>query len=167
MREGGGPAASTPAPEPESEDEAQELLEQLQRLQAEFSNYRKRILRERGEWDIRAKGEVILGMIPILDDLQRAREAHAGSPPSAEAEGLLMILSRLEDRLRSLGLEMQDTSPGTAFDPHLHEAVTSEPSEEYPEGVIISAVQPGYLFHGQLLRPARVRVSQGPLDDPS
>jgi molecular chaperone GrpE len=101
-------------------------------------------------------------LIPVLDDLARAREAHAMNPPSAEAEGLLLILSHLEDALLSSGLEKQATPPGTVFDPNVHEALIGSPSEEYPEGMIIETLQPGYLFRGQLLRPARVRVSQGP-----
>jgi molecular chaperone GrpE len=142
------------------EDEA--YLLQLQRLQAEFANYRKRIFRERADWEVRAKGELVASLIPIVDDLTRAREAHASNPPSAEAEGLVLILARFEEALVAAGLEVQDTAPGTIFDPHIHEALIGSSSEEFPEGTIIETLQAGYLFQGQLLRPARVRVSQGP-----
>lgn len=137
-------------------------LDQLQRLQAEFSNYRKRITRERADWDARAKGEALALLIPVLDDLDRAREAHAAMPPSPEAEGLLMILGRLEDILRQAGLERQSTEPGTLFDPEAHEALMTEPSATHEEGRITGTLQPGYVYRGILLRPARVRVSQGP-----
>ncbi len=143
-------------------EEDEGYLLQLQRMQAEFANYRKRILRERADWDIRAKGELVTSLIPVLDDLSRAREAHASNPPSPEAEGLLLILARLEESLMAAGLERQDTAAGTVFDPHIHEALAGSPSEEHPEGTIIETLQPGYVFRGQLLRPARVRVSQGP-----
>ena len=173
MADASAPEAAPPAPEPPEvappdqeqaalTEEEEGYLAQLQRLQAEFSNYRKRIARERADWDIRAKGDLMSSLIPVLDDLARAREAHAANPPSAEAEGLLLILTRLEEALVAAGLERQHTDPGTPFDPHIHEATMGSPSEEFPEGTIIETMQSGYLFHGRLLRPARVRVSQGP-----
>jgi molecular chaperone GrpE (heat shock protein) len=152
------PAAIAP---PLTEEE-EGYLAQLQRLQAEFANYRKRTMRERADWDIRAKGELVAGLIPILDDLARARETHAASTPSTEAEGLLLILARFEEVLTTAGLEKQATAAGTSFDPHIHEALAGSPSEDYPEGTIIETLEPGFLFRSQLLRPARVRVSQGP-----
>jgi molecular chaperone GrpE len=165
-REVPGPAATGEAPaggqaRPLTDEEEGYLL-QLQRLQAEFSNYRKRITRERAEWENRARGDLVAGLIPVLDDLARARDAHASNPPSAEAEGLLLILAHLEEALAVAGLEKQATPAGTLFDPHVHEAILSSPSDEVPEGAIIETLQPGYLLRSQLLRPARVRVSQGP-----
>jgi molecular chaperone GrpE len=142
-------------------------LEQLQRLQAEFTNFRRRIQREKAEWDIRAKGEVLTGLLPILDALDRARSFWETHPPDADAEGLLLTLTRLEDYARSVGLERQPTDAGTPFDANGHEALLTSPSEEYPEGTILETLQPGYLFRGLLLRPARVRVSRGPAVEPS
>ncbi|MBM3286950.1 MAG: nucleotide exchange factor GrpE [Candidatus Eisenbacteria bacterium] len=159
-------AASPAAPAPLTAEE-EGYLEQLQRLQAEFSNYRKRVSRERTDWDAHAKGELISLLLPVLDDLGRAREAHASATPSPEAEGLLLILSRLQETLCAAGLEAQESEPGAAFDPHLHEAISCEPCADHPEGLIIGTVQPGYLFRGQLLRPARVRVSKGAPADPA
>jgi molecular chaperone GrpE len=137
-------------------------LEQLQRLQAEFSNYRRRIQKERAQWDARAKAEVLAGLLPILDDLGRARASIEGKPDGKDAEGLLMVLSRLDDFLASMGLETQKTEPGTPFDPNHHEAFMTGVSEEHAEGLILETFQPGYVYEDLLLRPARVKVSSGP-----
>jgi molecular chaperone GrpE len=142
-------------------------LEQLQRLQAEFNNFRRRIQREKAEWETRAKGDVFIGLLPILDDIDRARSFWETHPPQKDAEGLLLILARLEEFARSIGLEIQRTDAGTPFDAHEHEAIMTTPSEEYPEGAILETLQPGYLYRGLLLRPARVSVSRGPAVEPS
>jgi molecular chaperone GrpE len=148
------PAERTVTPEEES------YLEQLQRLHAEFSNYRRRVLREKAEWDTRSKAELLTALLPILDDLDRAEEARRVHAHGEDAEGLLLILSRLAESLRALGLEMQPTPRGTPFDPLHHEALLTEPDDEFPEGTILETLQPGYLYRGILLRPARVRVSR-------
>jgi molecular chaperone GrpE len=142
-------------------------LEQFQRLQAEFTNFRRRIQREKADWDTRAKGELLTGLLPILDAADRARAFWQNRPPDQDAEGLLLIMTRLEEFARSAGLEIQPTDAGTLFDPHEHEALLSSPSEDYPEGAILETLQPGYRFRGMLLRPARVRVSRGSAVDPS
>jgi molecular chaperone GrpE len=153
---------SDPQAAPPLTDEEVSYLEQLQRLQAEFSNYRRRIQKERAQWDARAKGEVLAGLLPILDDLGRARASIQGEPDGKDAEGLLMVLSRLDDFLASMGVEMQKTEPGTPFDPNHHEAFMTGTSDEYAEGLILETFQPGYIYEEFLLRPARVKVSSGP-----
>jgi molecular chaperone GrpE len=154
--------AVSPAPTAEE----MSYLEQLQRLQAEFSNYRRRIDRERTQWYARAKGELLTILLPILDDLARARDSVEENSDSKDAEGFLMILARLESALASIGLEVQKTEPGTPFDPNYHEALMTAPSEEYPEGLILQTLQCGYVYQDQLLRPARVTVSAGPQSGP-
>ncbi|MBD3160700.1 MAG: nucleotide exchange factor GrpE [Candidatus Eisenbacteria bacterium] len=144
------------------EEPREDYLVQLQRLQAEFSNYRKRTARERLAWEDRAKGEILQGLLPVLDDIDRARDSIGSKKPAKEVEGMMLILGRLEDQLRIIGLERQPIEPGTPFDPDRHEAMMTEPSEEFPEGAILGTLQPGYLFRGILLRPGRVRVSSGP-----
>jgi molecular chaperone GrpE len=152
-------AVGSAVPPPSKENE---YLDDLRRLTAEFANYRRRLQRERAEWEVRAKADLITTLLPVLDDLAIARDYRAGREVGKDAEGLIMILSRLEDLLRSSGVEEQNTQPGTPFDPHQHEALVMGPSDTYPEGTILETLQRGYLFHGILLRPARVRVSQGP-----
>ncbi len=144
---------------------AEEYLEQLQRLSAEFANYRRRTMRERAEWEIRAKGDLVSSLVPVLDDLDRARSHLDMQTISKEAEGLHLVCSRLEEILQAAGLERQMTEAGTRFNPEIHEAFASANSDEYPEGDIVETLQPGYLFRGILLRPARVCVSRGPAGD--
>ncbi|MDM7914605.1 MAG: nucleotide exchange factor GrpE [Candidatus Eisenbacteria bacterium] len=152
-----------PGAETTSKDEAAELLDQLRRLQAEFANFRKRIQKERAEWETRAKGDLLAGMLPVLDDLDRARAAvEAERSPDPHSEGFLLILARLADYLRAVGLREQPSGPGTVFDPHEHEALLTSPSDEQPEGRILETLQRGYLYKDQILRRARVRVSRGP-----
>lgn len=161
------PASSTPADGRILSPEEMTYLEQLQRLQAEFANFRRRIQKERADWESRAKGEVLTGLLPILDDIERARTFWESCPANKDAEGLLLILTRLADFARSVGLEMQSTVVGTLFDPHQHEALLSSPSDDVPEGAILETLQPGYCYRGILLRPARVRVSRGPSGEPA
>jgi molecular chaperone GrpE len=161
-----GESGAAPAPEaPESQQSpsAEEVeagyLDQLQRLQAEFTNYRRRLQRERAEWDARSKAELIAPLLSVLDDTARARAAALEHRLGQAGEGLLLILSRLAETLRAQGLEEQPTPRGTPFDPEQHEALSTEATDEFPEDVILETLQPGYLFRGLLLRPARVRVS--------
>jgi molecular chaperone GrpE len=144
-----------------------EYLADLQRLTAEFANYRKRVQRERAEWEVRAKADLLAMLLPVLDDITRARVHQGSGATGKDAEGLLLIVSRFEEILKSLGLEVQPTEPGIVFDPQEHEALAMGPSEEFPEGTILDTFQPGYRYKGILLRPARVRVSQGPSLDVS
>ena len=136
-------------------------IDQLQRLQAEFDNYRKRTLRERQEWQRRAQADLLTRLLPVLDDFDRAR-AHlgmveAGSP----VEGLVLVLKRLEDAISQSGLVKLTDQPGDPFDPERHEAVQASPSSEIEEGRILMVFESGYAFEGQVLRPSKVKVSSG------
>lgn len=165
-----GPAAEAgdaPSPAPTGgpdrpPDPAAVYLDQLQRVKAEFDNYRRRTAREREQWSLESRAEVLRRLMPVLDDLRRARE-HGRAPGEApDAAGLWLILKRLEEIVAQLGLEEQDASPGTEFDPERHAAVLTAASEEIPEGRILHAVEPGFLLEGKLLRPSKVAVSSGP-----
>ncbi len=161
------PEDSRKAAEPctSGDDLSAEYLDQLQRLKAEFDNYRRRVAREKEEWFRLAKAEVMAGLLPVLDDLRRAREHSDGSDEPPDAQGLLLILKRFEDILAQLGLEEQDTRDGHEFDPEIHEAVLTEPSEETSEGRIVRILEPGYSFDGRMLRPGKVSVSSGRLPE--
>jgi len=154
-------ASGTPSPS----EVASAYLDQLQRLKAEFDNYRKRIGREREDWSQAARAGVVQQLLPVVDDLRRARSHGSGPDEVPDAAGLYLILKRLEDLLQQLGLVEQDAPGGTVFDPEQHEAVMVSPSDELPEGQILEAVEPGYLFQGRLLRRSRVRVSSGPVPE--
>ena len=141
---------------------ASTYLDQLQRLKAEFDNYRRRISREKEEWFEAARAGVIQQLLPAVEDLRRARN-HCQAPGDVpDAAGLYLILKRFEDLLGQLGLSEQDAHSGLPFDPEQHEAVMALPSEEIPEGDILQLVEPGYLFQGRLLRRSKVCVSSGP-----
>lgn len=149
-----GPTASTP-------EAAAGYLDQLQRLQAEFDNYRKRVRREQDDWQRGAQSELIGRLLPVLDDLRRARE-HAAPEDEPDAAGLVLILRRFEDLLTKAGLEVQAIEPGAPFDPEEHEALIAVPSTEIPEGGIVQVLEPGYRFRERLLRRGKVACSTGP-----
>ena len=131
------------------------------RLAAEFDNYRKRAVRERQEAGGRAQAELVQGLVEVLDDI--ARFAHL-DPATVESktvvEGVAMVERKVMKTLSGHGLEVVDPK-GRPFDPAFHEAVGTEPAESAEEDHVVARVyQPGYLFRGQLLRPARVVVKQ-------
>jgi len=140
---------------------AAEYLDQLQRLQAEFDNYRKRVRREQEDWQRAAQAELVSRLLPVLDDLRRARE-HGAGDEAPDAAGLLLILKRFEDLLSKAGLEVQATEPGATFDPEEHEALLAVPSTEIEEGGIVQVLEPGYRFRDRLLRRSKVSCSTGP-----
>jgi len=139
------------------------LYDQLLRRQAEFENYRKRIERERGETYHRARAEVLLELLPIVDNFERALESLGQGDADAEAlrHGVELIHKQFNDALVKFGLEPV-AAVGEAFDPHLHEAVTTAPSDEHEENTVIAEFQRGYKLGEKLLRPAKVKVASSP-----
>jgi molecular chaperone GrpE len=131
------------------------------RLAAEYDNFRKRTTRERQEAHLRGQADMLKGMIDALDDL--ARFAHvdpATTDAKTIADGVAMVEKKLMKTLGGHGLEVIDPA-GKPFDPALHEAVMTEPAQTPDEDHLVARVfQQGYLFNGQLLRPARVVVKQ-------
>jgi molecular chaperone GrpE len=157
----GDPGASGAGIRDDAEVRAADYLDQLQRLKAEFDNYRKRTAKEREDWFLHAQAEIAEALLPVLDDIRRSRE-HETAQEVAEPAGRQIILNRFEDLLEKLGLEKQGAEPGAEFDPEQHDAVMAEPSAEIPEGKILRVLEPGYLFRGRLLRRSRVCYSTGP-----
>jgi molecular chaperone GrpE len=139
------------------------LYDQLLRRQAEFENYRKRVERERADVFHRARADVLLEMIPILDNLERALVSLEESEGDAEAlrHGVELVHKQFNDALTKFGLQPVE-SVGCAFDPHLHEAVTMEASDQHQENTIIEEFQRGYKLGDRLLRPAKVKVASTP-----
>jgi len=152
------PAPSSPQPsEAETiEKEGQVTLEHLQRLQAEFSNYRKRVERERLETAGWAQGVLLEQLLPVLDDLGRAT-GQIENEESPAAQGLLLIRDKLNAILAEAGLERIE-SVGSSFDPSVHEALMTEPVADDRVGTVVEEFVPGFRFKGRLLRPARVKV---------
>lgn len=139
----------------------EELRQTLLRRQADFDNYRKRIERERIEDGRRATARVIEGFIPVLDGFENALAAHREDEYENYRKGFELIYKQLLDNLAKLGAHRIDPL-GKPFDPHLHQAVDRAETTEHPDGTILAVFQPGYEFHGRVLRPAMVRVAVRP-----
>ena len=138
-----------------------ELRQTLLRRQADFENYRKRIERERSEDGRRATARVIEGLIPVLDGFEHALAAHREAEYESYRKGFELIYKQLLDNLVKLGARRIDPL-GKPFDPHLHQAMDRAETTEQPDGTILAVFQPGYEFHGRVLRPAMVRVAVHP-----
>ena len=142
-----------------AEARADEHLKDLQRLAAEFDNYRKRVVRDQELSAARAKERVVKDLLPVVDDLERALEAAEQHEEAKLEEGVRLVQRALQDVLRRQGLEEIET--GGRFDPHIHEALLAQPSDQ-EEGSVIQVAQKGYRLGDLVLRPARVVVSAGP-----
>ena len=130
-----------------------ELLADLQRLQAEFVNYKARVERDRDQARTLAIVEAFRALLPALDDLTRA-EAHGdleGSPFAA-------VVTKIRNAGDKFGLN-QFGAKGDKFDPELHNALVQTPSAEVTETIIADVVEPGYMIGERLLRPAMVAVN--------
>lgn len=139
----------------------EELRQAMLRSQADFANYRKRIEKERFEDAKRATARVIEGLIPVIDGFEHALAAHREAEYENYRKGFELIYKQLLDNVTKLGAERIDPV-GKPFDPHLHQAVDREETSEHKDGTILQVFQPGYVFHGRVLRPAMVRVAVHP-----
>jgi len=142
----------------EVERERDEYLDDLKRVAAEFENYRKRAARDQESLVARAHERLAKELLPVLDDLERALEAAAGHEEAKLEEGVRLVHRELSKALAKEGLVEIETNG--KFDPHVHEALLSQPSEK-DEGAIIEVLQKGYRLGDRVLRPARVVISQG------
>ncbi|MGA2711525.1 MAG: nucleotide exchange factor GrpE [Bryobacteraceae bacterium] len=136
--------------------ERDELKELLQRRQAEFDNFRKRTEKERSDYLQHAGMDLVRGMLPILDDFDRALKVEAGN--AEYSKGIEMIYNRMYEALKKVGLEPIETA-GHMFDPHLHQAVERVETKDAADGTILGEFQRGYNFKGKLLRPSMVKVA--------
>jgi molecular chaperone GrpE len=151
-------AVETPLdPRSEVERERDEYLDSLQRLQADFENYRKRVARSSDDAATRASGDVVVKLLPVLDALDLAQAHFAGST-SDEAAALEQSRALLLDTLAKEGLTRIDVV-GVAFDPQVHDAVAHVPGEDGESTQVVDDVlRAGYKWKGAVLRPAMVRV---------
>lgn len=146
------------------EDWQQQLEEQRDkylRLAAEYDNFRKRTAKERQEAGWRAQGELVSGLIEVLDDIMRFATLDATTVDSRTViDGVIIVEKKLLKSLAGHGLEVVNPVDHP-FDPAVHEAILTTPAESAAEDHLVAQVfQPGYVFRGQLLRPARVVVKQ-------
>jgi len=150
-----GPAAAGPASAPESELTARlaERTADLQRVSAEYANYRKRVDRDRTAVREQALASVLVALLPVLDDIGRAREHGELSG------GFKSVAESLESTVAKLGL-VSFGIEGEPFDPNVHEALTHSYSTSVTEPTCVQILQPGYKVGERIVRPARVAVAE-------
>jgi molecular chaperone GrpE len=147
----------------DTQRERDEYLDLAKRTKADFENYRKRMAADVQAASARGKAEVIREVVPVLDDLERAIQA-AGLDPEGDSEdglahGVLLVFRSLRDSLGRNGVEAVDPK-GEKFDPNAHEALSTVKSDGVEAGRVVEVVQKGYRLGEQLIRPARVVVSE-------
>ncbi len=146
------------------EDERLAALEdQLKRVAADFDNFRKRAAREREELFVHANERLVKELLPVLDDLERALVAAAEHEEAALEDGVRLVFRSLAQVLERQGLT--EIAADGKFDPHVHEALLSQPSER-EEGDVLDVLQKGYKLGERVLRPARVVVAAAPVHPP-
>lgn len=140
--------------------ERDEYLDQLQRERAEFANFRRRAERDRVAQRAATTREVVLAVLPVLDNLERAVSALGQRDPEL-AGGVDMVRVQLAQVLSECGLS-EVVAFGQPFDPNLHDAIASVPSPEHPEGTVVEVVEKGYRTESELVRAAKVVVAAPP-----
>jgi len=138
------------------EAEKDEYLNDLKRVAAEFENYRKRVTRDQERLVARAHERLVKELLPVLDDLERALAAAEEHEEAKLEEGVRLVHRELKAALDREGLAQIETDG--SFDPHVHEALLTQPSEA-EEGSVLEVLQKGYKLGDRVLRPARVVVA--------
>jgi molecular chaperone GrpE len=157
------------AAESEAEDPMAGLQADLDRFrdlalrsQADFENYKKRSAREKEEAIKYANSSLLERLVGIIDNFELgliAAKEHGAD--SSIYSGMVLVQKQLNDLLAENGLQSIEAE-GKTFDPNLHEAIAHEPSDQFPEGIVVRQTRRGYRFKDRLLRPAKVVVSSGP-----
>ena len=164
----GGPATAeliaTRAELKRVEAENAELKDRLARRQADFENYRKRVDRERGETYNRVVADIATKLLPVVDNLKRALEAESSVESSESDEfrhflsGVDLIYKQLNGVLEALGVK-PIAAVGEQFNPHIHEAVVTEATDDYEPDTVMQEIVAGYRLGDKLIRPALVKVA--------
>lgn len=140
--------------------EADQYLDHLKRLKAEFDNYRKRNLKEQGRKVTLFSEDLIKQFLPIVDDLERALDTVKRAKDLTDfVQGVEIIFNQLSHTLKKQGLE-QIRAKGEPFDPHLHEAIIKVELDEYADNVIVEEMRKGYKLKDRVLRPTMVKVNK-------
>ncbi len=147
----------------DAEAKRDEYLDIARRTKADFENYKKRMTAEVQASGARSKAQMAVEVLPAVDDLERALQA-AGLDPEGDSEdglahGVLLVFRGLRETLKRNGIEAVDPQ-GEKFDPNQHEALSTVTVEEAEPGVVVEVMQKGYKLGEQLIRPARVVVSE-------
>ncbi len=147
----------------EAHKERDEYLDLARRTKADFENFRKRMSAEVQAASVRGKSDLIREVVPVLDDLERALQAAGldpeGDSPDGLAHGVLLVFRSLRETLTRNGVEVVDPQ-GEKFDPQWHEALSTQAVEGTEPGLVVETLQKGYRLGEQLVRPARVVVSE-------
>jgi molecular chaperone GrpE len=169
-----GPTADEPSAEgftpgvtreQQLEAELADAQDRYMRNLAETENFKKRVARERVEERAYAAQEVVLSLLPLVDNLERALSAAKAAAGEAEGplgqleKGVELVLRQFEETLKKQGVAVVDAPLGSAFDPNMQQALLQEPSSEYPEGSVLAVLQRGYRMGDRLIRPALVKVA--------
>ena len=144
--------------EQQQEDAAAEVDDRLLRLAADFDNYKKRAARERQEYVAFANERILKELLPILDDLERALSAAEHHEEAQLEEGVRLVHRSLASLLERQGVK--EIATEGKFDPHVHEALLAQPSEEKEQGDVLDVIQKGYTLGDRVVRPARVIVAE-------
>ncbi|WP_342305821.1 nucleotide exchange factor GrpE [Methanolobus sp. ZRKC5] len=143
-----------------SEDEAAELRDKLLRMTAEFDNFRKRSTREKEEYRKFAVEQVIIELLEVYDNFERALEsAKQADDISSIIKGVEMVFKQFTGILEKEGLQKIECE-GAEFDPYLHEAMMHVEHPEHDENIVVDVCKPGYYLHTKVIRPAMVTVSK-------
>ena len=144
--------------EQQQEDAAAEVDDRLLRLAADFDNYKKRAARERQEYVAFANERILKELLPILDDLERALSAAEQHEEAQLEEGVRLVHRSLASLFERHGVK--EIATEGKFDPHVHEALLAQPSEEKEQGDVLDVIQKGYTLGDRVVRPARVIVAE-------
>ncbi|MBI4743879.1 MAG: nucleotide exchange factor GrpE [Actinobacteria bacterium] len=144
----------------EKETQLKDYLDTLQRLKAEFENYRKRILKEQSQFLETAAQDLIIKILPVLDNFELALFAAEETKDYQKLiRGIEMVYGEFKEILGKEGLE-QIEAKDQVFNPEVHEAAMQVHSEEHNENEVVDVLRNGYLFKGKVLRPAMVKVAR-------
>jgi molecular chaperone GrpE len=138
--------------------ERDDYYDRFLRKSAEFENYRKRVERERREQADHTVTDLLLDLLNVVDDFERALAVDAGEQSEGYRKGVELIYAKLQDLLRRRGVKPLEAL-GADFDPNVHQAVAQEPSDAHREGEVIEEMRRGYMLGDRLLRPAMVKVA--------
>ncbi|MDP3981942.1 MAG: nucleotide exchange factor GrpE [bacterium] len=144
----------------ELERERDEYLAGWKRARADFENYKKEENSRRRELSLRSREEVLIRLLPVLDSLERALQSARNSRGDI-LKGLSQIQSQLKEALSACGIQEIVPADGEEFDPSLHEAIGEIKVSGVPPGMIAQVAEKGYMFSGNVLRPARVLIASG------
>ena len=134
-------------------------------MNAEFENFRKRVIRERDDIRTNTRIDTVETIVPVLDHFELALNAAENAQNiDAVIEGMNMIKTEFEKVMSTLGVEVINAI-GSEFDPNLHEAVANEPSDEFDRDIVSKQWRPGYKINNRLIRPATVVVSSGKAEE--